>query len=161
MSNNDKRIYLTYSLQEGYQDLYQGIYYAHILGSTFAIGAKFYDLEKTDEGIVSLHADFRSVTMDGIFNFSINNIEEQLKYQEGNSRFNLRLKLQLSDDLDGQILEKVKLTFEEPMKVEEHYIRISVPLENERIKGIKTGMIIDSAKEIDNDRSCFVKLGGG
>lgn len=161
MSNNDTRIYLTYSLNKDYQSIYQGIYYAHILGSTFAIGAKFYDIEKANEGIVAMKADFRSVTMDGIFNFSINSIEEELKYQKGNSRFNLKLKLQLAEDLDGQILKSVKLTFEEPMNVDEHFIRISVPVENDRIKGINSGMILNCAKEIDNDRSCFVKLGGG
>lgn len=161
MSKKTDRIFLIYNLQKQFKNEYQGIYYAHILGSTFAIGAKFYNLKKVGGEILSLKADFRSITMDGILNFSVKKIEEDVNYQVGNSRFNLDVKLQLSEKKGGQNLKGVELRFEKPWNLERDHLRISVPMENDKIDGITKGMIINKATPIDNDRSCFVKLGGG
>ena len=153
--------YLIYNLSPRFKNKYQIIYFDHLIGSTYCLSAKFSVVDDENGKIKRMKASFRSETIGGLLHLSLADVANTIEHQPGHGRYNLEITLKLTQEGDPQEKE-VFLDFgEEAFDINEHYMRIDVPVKEDKIIGIKPGMLIECEKKADNERSCIVKFGGG
>ncbi|TRX58756.1 hypothetical protein FNH22_12835 [Fulvivirga sp. M361] len=157
IKSTGRQIVLTFSLNQQHNDKYQGIYYAHLLGSTFAIGAKFkHDL--TSGFVNELTADFTSKTMGGIINFALDSIDEKIKFDSGEGNLHyLGVKLNIFRNQDQHTNPKT-LTFDQPFDINNHTLRIKIDYTKDCITNYEEGMVNFYTEDVNNDRSCDIRF---
>lgn len=158
MSKQDQPIYLNYNFKN---PNYQSIFYGHIIGTTFTIGATFKPKANSKGEITEMEGDFISKNMGGLINLALRDVEDVILFDTNSSDSNtdvhlLEVKLNMNTNTDADF-DPIKLKFQKPFNRKKGILRVRI--ENEQIINLVPGMLTLPKKEIDDDRSCNTKLG--
>lgn len=163
-----KKIFLSFDIRK--KDVYQGIYYGHLLDSTVSIGALFKVLKKENELIKRFEADFFSEIIGGRINLGLNDFAKSVKHAktitdpngiEIRSIHQLFFSLDILEDTDDDF-DPVEIEFDKAFNPETDILQV-LPYRDfkERYVNYVDGMLATGTEEINDLRSCDVLIGNG